>query len=36
MLQERWQSEEIGAPDLQSLYRIELSGQVYRRFDLAL
>ncbi|KAG8937641.1 hypothetical protein FRC00_003061 [Tulasnella sp. 408] len=36
MLQERWQSKELGTPHLERLYRIDWSGQVYRRFDLAL
>ncbi|KIO31488.1 hypothetical protein M407DRAFT_219873 [Tulasnella calospora MUT 4182] len=36
MMQDRWRSEELGTPQLKSVYRIGLSEQVYRRFDLAL
>lgn len=36
MMRERWHAEELGAPQLKSVYRIDLPGQVYRRFDLAL
>ncbi|KAG9029853.1 hypothetical protein FS837_003458 [Tulasnella sp. UAMH 9824] len=36
MMQERWQSDELGPSELKSVYRIGLSEDVYRRFDLAL
>ncbi|KIO31491.1 hypothetical protein M407DRAFT_219875 [Tulasnella calospora MUT 4182] len=35
-MQERWKSGEHGTPQIKGVYRIELSGQVYRRFDTAL
>lgn len=36
MMKERWKSDELGSPQLQGIYRIDLSKEVYRRFDLAL
>ncbi|KAG8945931.1 hypothetical protein FRC04_012183 [Tulasnella sp. 424] len=36
MIQERWKSDESHIPKLKVIYRIDLPGQVYRRFDLAL
>ncbi|KIO31487.1 hypothetical protein M407DRAFT_5090 [Tulasnella calospora MUT 4182] len=36
MMQDRWKSDELGTPQLKDMYRIDLPGQVYRRFDLAL
>ncbi|KAG8911026.1 hypothetical protein FRC00_007166, partial [Tulasnella sp. 408] len=36
MMRERWQSDELGIFQLRSVYRIGLSEDVYRRFDLAL
>ncbi|KAG8945929.1 hypothetical protein FRC04_012181 [Tulasnella sp. 424] len=36
MMQERWKSDESQIPTLKAIYRINLPGQVYRRFDLAL
>ncbi|KAG8927552.1 hypothetical protein FRC01_007271 [Tulasnella sp. 417] len=36
MMQDRWRSDELGTPHLKGVYRVGLSEQVYRRFDLAL
>ncbi|KAG8937640.1 hypothetical protein FRC00_003060 [Tulasnella sp. 408] len=36
MMRERWQSDELGIFQLKGIYRIGLSEDVYRRFDLAL
>ncbi|KAG8917077.1 hypothetical protein FRC01_002674 [Tulasnella sp. 417] len=35
-VQERWKSDEIPGLQVKGIYRIDLPGQVYRRFDLAL
>ncbi|KAG8911259.1 hypothetical protein FRC01_005813 [Tulasnella sp. 417] len=35
-VQERWKSDEITGLQVKGIYRIDLPGQVYRRFDLAL
>ncbi|KAG8945957.1 hypothetical protein FRC04_012209 [Tulasnella sp. 424] len=36
MLEERWDSDEIALRKLKAIYRINLPGHVYRRFDFAL
>ncbi|KIO17319.1 hypothetical protein M407DRAFT_228650 [Tulasnella calospora MUT 4182] len=35
-VQECWKSDKIQSPQVKRIYRIDLPGQVYRRFDLAL
>lgn len=36
MMQKRWKSDKVGSPQVTGVYRIDLSGHVYRRFDLSL
>lgn len=36
MMQERWDSDAVSMTKLKSIYRVDLPGQVYRRFDFAL
>ncbi|KAG8902989.1 hypothetical protein FRC01_009386, partial [Tulasnella sp. 417] len=36
MMQERWESDSVSMSKLKSIYRIDLPGSVYRRFDFAL
>ncbi|KAG8970952.1 hypothetical protein FRC05_011626 [Tulasnella sp. 425] len=35
-MEERWESKEACNPQLRCIYRLDLKGEVYRRFDLAL
>ncbi|KAG8922397.1 hypothetical protein FRC00_007484, partial [Tulasnella sp. 408] len=36
MMQSRWNSDTVSMIKLKSIYRIDLPGKVYRRFDFAL